>query len=41
MGLTCVGVGFFTTMFYVVTIKEPQLSKIAIEREAAYKKALG
>lgn len=41
LGLTCVGLGSTTTLFYIMTIKEPALSAIAIEREANYKKALG
>lgn len=41
LGLTCVGLGAFSTLFYVCTIREPYLSKIALEREAAYKQALG
>ena len=39
--MTCVGLGACTTLFYVITIKEPFLSRIAIEREANYKKTLG
>ena len=30
---TCLGIGFCTTMFYVMTIKELPLSKIASEME--------
>ena len=41
LGLVCVGCGAITTFFYISTVKEPSLSKVAIEREAAYKKALG
>lgn len=39
--LVCVGLGACTTLFYISQIKENHLSKLAIEREAEYKKALG
>ena len=41
LGLVCVGCGAISTLFYISSVREPYLSKIAIEREAAYKKALG
>lgn len=41
MGLTCVGLGSASTLFYIVNVKEPSLSREAIEREAAYQKAIG
>ena len=41
MSIVCVCLGITTTLFYVVTINEPLLSKKAIEREANYKKAIG
>ena len=41
MCLVCVGLGSLTTLFYIVTIKEPILAKMAIEREANYKRAIG
>ena len=41
MGIVCVCLGITTTLFYIVTIKEPKLAKMAIEREASYKKAIG
>ena len=41
LGLSAVGLGAISTLFYVSTVREPQLTKIAIQREAAYKKALG
>jgi len=33
--------GACTTIFYIIIVKEIPLAKIALEREAAYKKALG
>ena len=39
--MTCVGLGACSTLFYVCIVKEPYLSKIALEREANYKKTLG
>ena len=41
MSIVCVCLGITTTLFYVVTINEPLLTKNAIEREANYKKAIG
>ena len=41
LGITCVCLGAVTTSFYVSKITEPSLSKLAVEREAAYKQALG
>ena len=41
MGLVCVCLGAATTLFYVAMVREPYLSKKAIECEANYKKALG
>ena len=37
MGIICVCLGAVTTFFYISTVNEPTLSKLAIEREAAYK----
>lgn len=39
--MTCVGLGACSTLFYVCIVKEPYLSRIALEREANYKKTLG
>ena len=41
LSITCVILGALTTIFYVCTVREPLLSKVALEREANYKKALG
>ena len=41
LGLVCVGLGATTTLFYIATVKEPSLSKLALEGEAEYKKSLG
>jgi len=41
LGLTCVALGALTTIFYIVNVREPYLSKIALEREDIYKRALG
>lgn len=41
LGLTACGLGLFTTLWYCVQIRETPLSKLAIDREANYKKALG
>ena len=41
LSITCVILGALTTIFYICTVHEPQLSKVALEREAIYKKALG
>ena len=41
MSIVCVCLGITTTLFYIVIINEPLLSKKAIEREANYKKAIG
>ena len=41
MSLVCVCLGAATTLFYVAMVREPYLSKKAIECEANYKKALG
>ena len=34
LGLVCVGLGATTTLFYIATVKEPSLSKLALEGEA-------
>lgn len=39
LALVCVSLGALTTLFYVSTVKEGELSRLAIEREAAYKQA--
>ena len=41
MSIVCVCLGITTTLFYVVKINEPMLTKKAIEREANYKIAIG
>ena len=41
LGVVCVALGSLSTIFYVSTIRENHLSKVALEREADYKKALG
>ena len=41
MCIVCVGLGTITTIFYVVTVKEPSLSKKATDRELNYRRALG
>ena len=39
--LVCVALGATTTLFYVSVVKEPSLSKKALEGEAQYKRSLG
>lgn len=39
--MVCTGIGACTSLFYISAVKEPTLSTLALEREAAYKKALG
>ena len=41
LAIVSVALGSVTTIFYTVIVKEAPLSKIAIDREANYKKALG
>ena len=41
LGLVCVGLGATTTLFYISTVKEPSLSKKALEGEDQYKRSLG
>lgn len=41
MGCVSVALGLFSTLWYIVQIREKPLSELAIEREANYKKALG
>ena len=41
MSIVCVCLGITTTLFYIVIINEPLLTKKAIEREEKYKRAIG
>lgn len=41
LGLTCIGIGMCSTTFYVCTVREVPLSKMALEYEARYQEAIG
>ena len=41
LATVCVGLGACTTIFYVITIREPTLEKIAKEQERKYQFAMG
>ena len=37
LSIVCVATGGITTLFYISTVREISLSKVALEREAVYK----